>query len=144
MSSVRNACILHHVPMQLKDIIGVDRDQIMVFMDGVQHLSVPHDLAFVPVARCGFIGQQLLHAGIGRYDALDLIGSLCALYSGNLHQTIQFCRFLAHIKLLSAFAFMDLCHIRERFHIPHPVCQLSVVKASHTVFPPSCCGSFVS
>ena len=57
-------------------------------MDGVQDITVAHDLLLITVMRRGFILYQLFQTCICCPNALNFIGRFRALYFCNLDQTI--------------------------------------------------------
>ena len=110
--------VLIQVTVQLENIVRRDRNVFIAFVDGIQHITVAHDLFLISVARRCLITDELHQARIGRADAFDLIGCLRALHLGDLDQAIQRCGLLFQIQLLPALVFMDLCHKPQDLAVP--------------------------
>ena len=112
------------IAVQLQDVVGVQRDIRIIFVDRVQHIPVTENLFFIPVAGSCFIGTELLQARACRADAFDLVGCLGAPDDRDLNKSVELCQMLLEIQLLPAFVFVNLCDQTEDLVIPAPADQI--------------------
>ena len=123
--------ILIQVTVQLQNIIGSDRNILIIFMNGIQHITIPHNFFFITIAWRCLITDKLHQTCVCRADSLDLIGSLCTLYLCHFNQSVKFCRLLFQIKLLPSFIFMNLCHKSDDLIVPGTTCKFIIMEVSH-------------
>ena len=94
--------------MQLKNITAPYRDILIVFVDRVKHIPIPHDFLLITVFRCRLVRIKLLKPDIRSPNAFDLIRGFGALDFRQFYQSFKLQRPLIQKLLLPALIFMNL------------------------------------
>ena len=75
--------------MGLQDVILRDGDDVKIFMDDAQHITVPRNFLLVAILRRGLLFHQLPDTRICRYDAFNSVGCLCTLDLSDFNQFLK-------------------------------------------------------
>ena len=121
--------------MKLQDIVGRQWNVPVILMNQGKNIPIAQNFFFSPVPGGSPVIHQLLQSRMGGNNAFDTIGAFRTLDFCDFNETLEFYRFLTQEKLLPAFVFMDLGHIRQNFIIPCTIFQQSIIKFPHNLSP---------
>ena len=75
--------------MELQDVILRDGDDIKIFMDDAQHITIPCNFLLVTILRSRLLFDQLADTRVCRYDAFNSVGCLCTLDLSDFNQFLK-------------------------------------------------------
>lgn len=114
--------------MKPENIGRTDRDILAALMDGIEHISVAHDLIFITVPRSRFFFKKLLHPGACGDYAFNFVGRFGTLDFCNLDKAGKFHGLLSDKQILMSLTFVDLCNQVQNIRIPFFLGEFTAVK----------------
>ncbi len=119
------------VAVQLTDHGGSDRDGVMAFVDGRQHVAVSENLALVPVPGRRLLRDKFAKALVRRIDALDPVRGVGTLDLRDFQKRVERVRLGAEVEILLPLVFVDGRKQGGDFRREKPGQGFIVAKCSH-------------